>query len=267
MPATRTATATDALGRAQAFARAVTEGACERAEPHPWGVALHDSRRPRAWVLNALHVTRPLGPEVDAAAVAGELDRLYAGLGHRRAIVDDDATGHRLAEGLRGLGYECSAELVMALSGPGDRDATEADAGECSGEELRSVERAFMVAEGRPPDLIGELLAMRAALWAARPGTRWFVARADGRPGASATLYSDGAVAQVEDVGTLPQLRGRGLGRAVVSAAADAAVAAGHELVFLIADAGDWPRELYTKLGFREIGRGWACQRETSPSA
>ena len=218
-------------------------------------------------MLNALHVTRPLGPEVDAAAVARELDRMYAGLGHRRAIVDDDATGHRLAEGLRGLGYECSAELVMALSGPGDRDATEADASECSGEELRSVERAFMIAEGRPPDLIGELLAMRAALWRlARAPAGSSLARTGGRE--PATLYSDGAVAQVEDVGTLPKLRsGRGLGRAVVSAAADAAVAAGHELVFLIADAGDWPRELYTKLGFREIGRGWACQRVTSPSA
>ena len=267
MPATRTTTATDALGRAQAFARAIPAGACERAEPHPWGVALHDSRRPRAWVLNALHVTRPLGSEVDAAAVAGELDRLYAGLGHRRAIVDDYATGSRLAEGLRALGYDCSAELVMALRGPGDRDAAGADAGECSPDELRGVERAFMVAEARPPDLIGELLAMRASLWAARPGTRWFVARADGRPGASATLYSDGTVAQVEDVGTLPQLRGRGLGRAVVSTAVDAAVGAGHELVFLTADATDWPRELYAKLGFREIGRGWACQREVPVAA
>ena len=41
----------------------------------------------------------------------------------------------------------------------------------------------------------------------------------------------------------------------MVSAAVDAAVAAGHELVFLVADADDWPRDLYAKLGFREIGR------------
>ena len=264
---TRRATATDALRRAQGFARDVTAGACERPEPHPWGLALHDARRPRAWVLNTLHVTRPLGADVDARALTGELDRLYGGLAHRRVVVDDDSTGRRLAGGLRDRGYACSAELVMALSAPRDREPAGGDTAECSSDDLGAVERAFMRAEGRAEDLVDELLAMRAALWAARPGTRWFVARSDGRAGASATLYSDGTVAQVEDVGTLPELRGRGLGRAVVSAAVDAAVAAGHELVFLVADADDWPRDLYAKIGFREIGREWACLREAAPTA
>ncbi|HEV8153857.1 MAG TPA: GNAT family N-acetyltransferase [Solirubrobacteraceae bacterium] len=218
-------------------------------------------------MLNTLHVTAPLKADVDAGALTGELDRLYGGLAHRRVVVDDDATGRRLADGLRDRGYACSAELVMALSAPRDRESAGADAGECSSDDLGAVERAFMRAEGRAEDLIDELLAMRGALWAARPGTRWFVARADGRPGASATLYSDGTVAQVEDVGTLPELRGRGLGRAVVCAAVDAAVAAGHELVFLVADADDWPRNLYAKLGFREIGREWACLREAARAA
>jgi ribosomal protein S18 acetylase RimI-like enzyme len=265
--ATRRATATDALRRAQGFAREITAGACERPEPHAWGLALHDTWRPRAWVLNTLHVTRPLEADVDAGALASEVDRLYAGLGHRRVVVDDDATGRRLAGGLRERGYACSAELVMALSAPRDREPAGGVAAECTSGELGTVERAFMRAEGRAEDLIDELLAMRGALWDARPGTRWFLARADGRAGASATLYSDGTVAQVEDVGTLPALRGRGLGRAVVSAAVDAAVAAGHELVFLVADADDWPRGLYAKLGFREIGRGWACLRDTPPRA
>jgi GNAT superfamily N-acetyltransferase len=216
-------------------------------------------------VLNTLHVTEPLGFEVDAAAVAAELDRRYDRLGHRRLVVDDDATGRRLASGLADLGYACSPELVMTLSASRDRDPPSGLARECTADELRAVERAFMRAEGRPEDLIDELLEMRGALWRARPGTRWFVAGTDSPPilaGASATLYSDGVVAQVEDVGTLPELRGRGLARAVVSAATDAAVAAGHELVFLAADAGDWPHRLYAKLGFREAGRGWACLRE-----
>jgi GNAT superfamily N-acetyltransferase len=213
-------------------------------------------------VLNALHVTAPLGPDVDAAAVAAELDRRYEGLGHRRVVIDDDATGRRLADGLGDLGFACAPELVMTLSAPRDRESPPGMAREVTPDELRAVERAFMQAEGRTDDLIEELLAMRGELWQARPGTRWFVAEAGGRAGASATLYSDGVVAQVEDVGTLPDLRGGGLGRAVVSAAVDAAVAAGHELVFLTADADDWPQRLYAKLGFREAGRGWACLRE-----
>ena len=56
-------------------------------------------------------------------------------------------------------------------------------------------------------------------------------------------------VAQIEDVNTLTEFRGRGLGRAVVQAAVEEAARNG-ELVFLEALADDWPHELYAKLGF-----------------
>ncbi|CAN5468246.1 hypothetical protein BH18ACT16_BH18ACT16_14020 [soil metagenome] len=38
-------------------------------------------------------------------------------------------------------------------------------------------------------------------------------------------------------------------------AALDVALSEGHDFVFLIADDDDWPKELYTKLGFDSIGR------------
>ncbi len=37
--------------------------------------------------------------------------------------------------------------------------------------------------------------------------------------------------------------------------AADEARRAGAELVFLVADDEDWPKELYGKLGYDELGR------------
>jgi hypothetical protein len=42
-----------------------------------------------------------------------------------------------------------------------------------------------------------------------------------------------------------------------VTRALDASREAGHDVTFLIADRDDWPKELYAKLGFDEIGRIW----------
>ena len=39
--------------------------------------------------------------------------------------------------------------------------------------------------------------------------------------------------------------------------ALDASREAGHDLTFLLAVRDDWPKELYAKLGFDEIGRVW----------
>jgi hypothetical protein len=45
---------------------------------------------------------------------------------------------------------------------------------------------------------------------------------------------------------------------AVVTAAADGCRAKGADLVFLIADQDDWPKELYATLGFEPVARWWA---------
>jgi predicted GNAT family acetyltransferase len=64
-------------------------------------------------------------------------------------------------------------------------------------------------------------------------------------------------VAQIETVDTLEEYRGRGLARSLVLAATDAALAAGADLVLIVADDDDWPKELYSKLGFDPAGRFW----------
>ena len=56
---------------------------------------------------------------------------------------------------------------------------------------------------------------------------------------------------------TLERFRNRGLARATVTRALDASREAGHDLTFLLAVRDDWPKELYAKLGFDEIGRIW----------
>ena len=83
---------------------------------------------------------------------------------------------------------------------------------------------------------------------------RFFGVLVDGEVVSYADLYVDGADAQVEDVGTLPEHRGKGYATAVILEAIEQARASGADFVFLVADAEDWPKELYGKLGFDELG-------------
>jgi predicted GNAT family acetyltransferase len=101
------------------------------------------------------------------------------------------------------------------------------------------------------------LSAFRNVL-AERARARFFVVRDGNEIVAIAELYPLGDVAQVEAVYTLEAFRGRGFGRAVVLVAAKAARDAGADLVFLNADDEDWPKALYGKLGFDELGRFWS---------
>jgi GNAT superfamily N-acetyltransferase len=75
----------------------------------------------------------------------------------------------------------------------------------------------------------------------------------EGEPVSFAVLWRRGSVAQIEDVATLEEHRGQGLSRAVVTRALDLAYQRDAELVFLVADADDWPRDFYAKLGFDEL--------------
>jgi len=53
---------------------------------------------------------------------------------------------------------------------------------------------------------------------------------------------------------TSPGARNRGLARAALLAALEASRLTGNELTFLAADADDWPKHLYRRLGFDPIG-------------
>jgi predicted GNAT family acetyltransferase len=151
----------------------------------------------------------------------------------------------------------------MALRRPRDRAPEPGLAREVDGATLQAAEAATIREEpyGRDEEVVRQLVAMRAALAEAMPVTRFFIGASDGVDAAVTTLYSDGVIAQIEDVATLRHYRRRGLARATVSAAIDAALEMGHRLVFIIADDDDWPKELYRRLGFDAIGRAWAFTR------
>jgi GNAT superfamily N-acetyltransferase len=239
------------LERVKAFLRETDERACDERRRTPHGVALLTPSLPLVWQLNAIRVD---DPEASAAALVAEADELLANVAHRKLLVHDEEAGARLAPALSAQGWNVSRLFVMVRRRPPDRPPVAGLAAEVSRERGAVVLAAFRREQpfGWQEEAVRQLAGMDERLAASR-STRDFAAPAD-EPACSCRLYSDGSVAQVDEVGTLEARRGRGYARATVLAAADAAAAAGCEPVFLLTDASDWPQQLYRKLGFDAIG-------------
>lgn len=82
---------------------------------------------------------------------------------------------------------------------------------------------------------------------------RIWVATLHGEPVGAASLFEGAGIAGVYNVATVPEARGRGIGRAVTAAVLAEAVARGHRLAVL--GSSDLGFSVYRRLGFREVSR------------
>jgi GNAT superfamily N-acetyltransferase len=82
---------------------------------------------------------------------------------------------------------------------------------------------------------------------------RDWIALLDGVPVAAAALFVAADVAGIYNVATVPEARGRGIGRAVTTAALVAAVARGQRTAVLGSSEMGYP--VYRRLGFRDVSR------------
>ncbi len=71
-------------------------------------------------------------------------------------------------------------------------------------------------------------------------------------------LFMDEDVAKIEDFAVLPAYQRRGIGTTILKYVIDTALTKGAELIYLVADEGDTPQEMYKKLGFEKIGDSYA---------
>lgn len=192
-----------------------------------------------------------------ALAAAAENVLGGAGCGHRLVEVMSARLADELTPGLATLGYSRTDTLIMLWTG-----------GEAARRpvvvELRLGARVAAATDSWREDLPGagpEVAAQlggRAATVADRE-TFLAVLAEDGSVAARADLYRHGDMAQVEDVATRPPHRGRGCASALVLDAVSRARSAGPPDcppvgVFLLADRGDWPQQLYRRLGFTDLG-------------
>jgi GNAT superfamily N-acetyltransferase len=252
----------DELGRALELDRRVALRAGERAIEIPEGwVVLHDQLA-RVHMLNMLVLAAPLAAGFDAAAVSSLADRWLGHLGHRFVRIDDAAGAARLTSKLLVAGWQRQRTVFMvlrsdpraALVDPRARQVSEAELDALTQANFEHYDYGSDTSAERVRELVEAQGAMRRGTQALR-----FGAGEDGGLQSMATLFIDpdvdGArVAMVEQVGTLPDYRERGLARAAVSAAIAAAGEWGAELITVPADADDWPQLLYAKLDFEPIG-------------
>jgi GNAT superfamily N-acetyltransferase len=223
--------------------------------PFAWGTAYLDERFPLRWDSNLLWADPPL-VNVRAAEIAAECDRVLGGEGfaHRNLLVEDEEAAQRIAPGLAGLGYDWDRLVTMVHRREPVR-APAAPVDEVGVDAYIPVVREALRPEpyATSQEVIDQLAEHRRVL--ADVGARFFVAYVDGVAASRCELYVRDGIAQVEDVGTVTEHRNHGLGSAVVLRAADEAWAAGADVVFLNADADDWPMGLYARLGFDELAR------------
>ena len=151
----------------------------------------------------------------------------------------------------------------MVRRRPGDRPPGQDHAVRPVGlEELEPSEEEALRAEpaGRDPKVRRQLIAQHERWEAAAPAAERLGIAEGGRVVAWCRVYDDGAVSEIDGVMVLPAARGRGLGRALMEGVLDR-IPAGRA-VFLLADADDWPRHLYGRLGFDVVGERIGATRQ-----
>jgi ribosomal protein S18 acetylase RimI-like enzyme len=211
----------------------------------PFGRAVYTDELPRRLDGNYLWVDR--GEPEELVAEAARLER-------RLIFVPDPELGDALAPWFKERGWRVDRHVVMAQLREPERDADLSLVREVSEPDLRDARRRVLADEPwASPQVLEQIFAAKALI-GERVRTRFFAAVLDGEVVSYTDLYLDGADAQVEDVGTLPEHRNAGHATAVVLAAIAESRKAGAGFVFLVADENDWPKELYGRLGFDVVG-------------
>jgi GNAT superfamily N-acetyltransferase len=258
----------DDLARFFDLERRLLERLSTRVEPFAHGVAFFDEGYRERYNSNFLLAEGPL-ESVSAGALAEEADRILGGAGyaHRELVVRDDRAGGRLGPALAEHGFRAEHNVVMAHRREPDREP-DLPVEELPFAEVRPLIREiYRRDESRHPEEIVRLFTEQHGKNERVLGARFFVVRLDGALAGDCELYVDGQDAQVEFVDTLEEFRGRGVARAMVLRAIEAARSSGARRVFIVADDDDWPKDLYARLGFVPIGRIWTFIRPGDTSA
>ena len=246
------------LRRSLDFERRLAGSVCDELIELPWGVAGFSEEVDILWDHNFVRV------DSNDAPPANELidfaDRLHHERGRRfRSIpVFDAAAAERLRPTFDELGWHRDGVVVMVHRRAPDKRLAVVDTRECNEETIRELrDRLRHEEQEDDADVTAEVVEQWGRVDVlAQPyaATRWFAAFDEGLPVSLCEVYSDGRTAQIEDVATLESHRNRGFARANVLAALEAAQR-DHDLVFLVAAEDGWPKTLYGKLGFDEVGR------------
>ena len=213
------------------------------------GFAVLDDTYPSAHSLNKMVVTSVC----TAQDVVDTANDTLGHLGHRLVEVHDPVLADALAPGLASCGWTRSDDLVMTSARPGQPSPAVV--------ELALLERQRVAAadwerdEPQQDPEVWRQLGDRVQTIQRAADATYLAVRAESRVIARADLYLRGGTAQVEEVLTDPGHRGQGHASTLVHHALHLARRRGAEVVFLLAEADNWPQQLYRRLGFTDTAR------------
>ena len=251
------------LDRALAFLWAVGETIADDVVDVPQGTVLRTPSLPGAWSANCVRLEGPQ-PGISLAE-AEELAAVHVpDVAYRHVEVEDEATADRLAAEARAAGWEVDLEVIMALGDAPGLDVDTSRVREGDLQEVLDLLEVWFVEEEEidGPGMLADLRELARREHSSTPERRFVVDDPPGRPAAMTTVRERDRVGQVEDVFALPDVRGRGHGRALIARATAFARDDDHDLVFIVADDEGWPKQLYAKAGFAPIGRRAVLHRK-----
>jgi GNAT superfamily N-acetyltransferase len=254
---TRSAPAPE-LERALAFIREGLVATADAVRPIESGIVLSTPSHPAVWAVNQLRVTE--APSFEALVDLAE--EQMAGFDYRQIAVEDQAAGPELEQAFRAAGWRVERDVVMVLSGPADRPADTGVVDDAREPEMLELIARWYASDRQTSSAVEQLVAYSRHESRALGDRLLGVRSGDGALVAISKLRSRGGTAEVEDVYTVPEARGRGFARALVSRAIELAARHGADLVFIVADDNDWPKLLYERLGFRPAGHVWQFHRD-----
>lgn len=204
--------------------------------------------------------------DVDGLRLVGLADEVLgaAGLEHRRVDVLADVRQHDI-DCFATAGYQAHDRFVL-MEAPiaAATDAARAVEGVTVTETAEGLVAPFVTSMWRsewlpdaPDSTVRQLVARRRLL--DRAGTVHRLAVLEGYLVVAAADLVVGEVdgqrvAEVDAVAVRSDRRGRGLGDAILTAAARTAAGGGVEVLVLEADADDWPRQWYAARGYADVG-------------
>jgi GNAT superfamily N-acetyltransferase len=223
-----------------------------RVAPSPFGVGYLDDEFPTRHYSNFLLVDRGLD-DASADRLIQEADRVLADRAHLRIVIRDEGVGAALGPTFAQRGLEASHDVVMVHRRSPDRPGA-LPVAQRTFDDVASLILETYRQEGTSPAL-ADHFTQQHGKFERVIGARFFTASVAGEPTGLCELHGDATDAMVENVFTLERARGHGVARSVVLRAIEVARGEGARRVFIVTDDDDWPKELYTRLGFDRIGR------------
>jgi GNAT superfamily N-acetyltransferase len=247
------------LDRALTFMRDVLAGTVDEIRTIPAGLIVNTPSLPAVWAANQLRVTEP----ISFRELVELAEENLPGPDYLDIALEDQKTGPARERTFRRGGWKVQRDLLMTLSRAPERVADTGIAVEVSEDESMELMGRWYAEDPGPTAMGHDQLVEYTRRESRVHGDQLLGVRdGDGQVVAMTKLRSHGRAAQVEDVYTVPEARGRGYARALVSRAIELARDAGAELIFITADDEDWPKLLYARIGFRPLGHLWHFHRE-----